>query len=134
VGFLHGSRAILEAAEAVKQAIAPFEELKARVDVLPLYRDVSPEIQERVLAVKQPGDPTIRVIISSNMAETSLTISGLVHVVDSGLIKMTEYDWLTGKSTLLPYTHSQAAADNAGPGGAHPTGPGLVSLHGGTIQ
>lgn len=107
VGFLHGAAAIDECARILKDEVAQFSEMADRVDVLRLYRDVKDK--EQGLAINDKKDKSrTRVIISSNMAETSLTIDGIVHVVDSGIIKMTRWHSDTEKESLDPITHSKA--------------------------
>jgi HrpA-like RNA helicase len=107
VGFLHGAAAIDECARILKEQVAQYSEMAAIVDVLRLYRDVPDK--EQGLAIDDKKDKRrTRVIISSNMAETSLTIDGIVHVVDSGIIKMTRWDPVAEKESLDPITHSKA--------------------------
>ena len=54
--------------------------------ILPLYANLPPHEQNRVF-VKAPSENIRKVIVSTNIAETSVTISGVRFVVDSGLVK-----------------------------------------------
>ncbi len=88
--------------------------------VLPLHGDLAPEQQDEAVA---PGGGR-RVIVATNVAETSITIEGVRLVVDSGLARIARYDPYRGLDTLLVERISRAAADQRA-GRAGRTGPGL---------
>lgn len=71
--------------------------------ILPLYGELSPEEQERIF---KPGK-TRKVIVSTNIAETSVTIPSVRIVIDSGLINQTEFDAQSGIQSLSQTLHSQ---------------------------
>lgn len=75
--------------------------------VLPLYGDLPAQRQNQVM------EPTVRrkVIVATNIAETSLTISGVRHVVDSGLARVKRFDPARGFNTLFTEAISRDAAD-----------------------
>jgi ATP-dependent helicase HrpB len=68
------------------------------IEILPLFGELSPEEQERALA----DDPRLprRVILATNIAETSLTLPRIKSVVDSGLVRRAVFDPVTGMSRL----------------------------------
>ncbi|ACO70016.1 hypothetical protein MICPUN_97967 [Micromonas commoda] len=68
------------------------------MQVLPLYAALSPELQARVFAPPPAG--CRRVVVATNLAETSLTVPGVVFVVDPGFTKQNEYDPTTGMDSL----------------------------------
>jgi ATP-dependent helicase HrpA len=90
-------------------------ELRARADagalrhtfVQPLYARLSAAEQGKVFA----SIPQRRVILATNVAETSLTIPGIVYVVDAGLARVSRYDARTGITRLPIEGISQASAD-----------------------
>ena len=83
-------------------------------DVFPLYGSLAPEQQNR--AVERGDIP--RVIVSTNVAETSLTIEGVRTVVDSGLVRRSGWDPYRGMDTLHLVKISKAsAAQRAGRAG-----------------
>jgi ATP-dependent helicase HrpB len=90
-------------------------------DVFPLYGALAPEAQDRVL---QPGKRP-RVILSTNIAETSLTVPGIVAVIDSGFHKLPFYDPSEGANRLVLKMISKASADQRA-GRAGRLGPGKV--------
>jgi ATP-dependent helicase HrpB len=99
-------------------------QLQGRVDaeVLPLYGALSPAEQDAALQII-PGRR--RVVVATDVAETSLTVDGIGTVVDSGLARRPSYDPATGLSKLLTTDHSQAsAAQRAGRAGR--LGPGVA--------
>jgi len=108
LGFLHGKREIEKACESIETYLATHHpELAARTDVYPYHAEVDRDIARK--ATEKKSDPSRRrVVIASNAAETSLTIEGLVHVVESGFIKQTQWDPVLEQAPLLPVVHSQA--------------------------
>eukprot|EP00762_Andalucia_godoyi_P002115 ANDGO_02553.mRNA.1 ATP-dependent RNA helicase dhx8 len=82
----------------------------ARLKIVPcaLYAALPSELQMRVFAPVAPGYR--KVIIATNIAETSVTITGVRYVVDSGFVKARTYFARTGLDTLLTVPISRAAA------------------------
>ncbi|VDM57221.1 unnamed protein product [Angiostrongylus costaricensis] len=76
---------------------------------LPLYSLLSSEKQRRVF--QPPPDGSRMCVIATNVAETSLTISGIKYVVDSGFEKRRLYDPVTGVSQFVVARISKASAD-----------------------
>ncbi len=99
------------------------QELRSRLSgdiaVLPLHGELPSEQQDA--AVSPAAAP--RVIVSTNVAETSLTIEGVTLVVDSGLARIAKHDPYRGINTLLVGKISRAAADQRA-GRAGRTAPG----------
>jgi ATP-dependent helicase HrpB len=89
--------------------------------VLPLYGSLSAEQQDRAIG----RSSTRRVIVSTNIAETSLTVPGVTAVVDSGLQKVARYDAERGIDTLETERVTADAADQRA-GRAGREAPGLV--------
>jgi ATP-dependent helicase HrpA len=99
--FLPGERAIREIAEALRKRHLP------NTEVLPLYARLSAGEQERVF--KPHG--ARRIVLSTNVAETSLTVPGVRYVVDTGLARISRYD-VRRKVQRLPIERvSQASAN-----------------------
>jgi ATP-dependent helicase HrpB len=110
LAFLPGVREIRRASER----LAGFD-----VDVVPLYGDLPPEVQDRALA---PG-PRRRVVLATNVAETSVTVPGVRIVVDGGLARRPRRDPGTGLDRLDTVAISRASADQRA-GRAGRTAPG----------
>ena len=107
--FLPGAAEIRLAAETVK-ALAP----KAGLLVLPLHGDLPAAAQARVL---QPS-PRRKVILATNVAETSLTIPGIAAVVDSGLARLAGHSAWSGLPVLsLAKVSRTSAIQRAGRAG-----------------
>jgi ATP-dependent helicase HrpB len=87
---------------------------------LPLHGELPPEAQDR--AVARSGDR--KIIVSTNVAETSLTIDGVTAVIDSGLARTARFDPARGINTLLVEKISAASADQRA-GRAGRTAPGI---------
>jgi ATP-dependent helicase HrpB len=77
-------------------------------EILPLYGDLPPAKQD--LAVTR-REGVRRAIVSTNVAETSLTIEGVTGVIDAGLVREAAYDRARGFDTLLVKKISRASAD-----------------------
>jgi ATP-dependent helicase HrpB len=104
--------AFLPGAGEIRRALAMLEgmpEVKGSVVLLPLYGELPPAEQARVLA-PDPGGRR-RVVLATNIAETSLTLPGVRAVVDSGLVRRAAFDPVTGMSRLETRRISRAAAD-----------------------
>lgn len=87
--------------------------------ILPLHGELPPSEQDRAV---ERGGPQ-RVIVSTNVAETSLTIDGVTLVVDAGLARIAKFDAQRGIDTLLIEKISRASADQRA-GRAGRTAPG----------
>ena len=113
--FMPGAFEILKTMEALgrEKALKDF-------DILPLHGELPPNQQDAAVA----SGGRRRVVVSTNVAETSLTIDGVRVVIDSGLARTASYDPNRGINTLTVQTISRASADQRA-GRAGRTGPGL---------
>lgn len=90
------------------------------IDILPLFGELSPKEQDRAVS---PGDRP-KIVVATNVAETSLTIDGVKLVIDSGLARMADFDTRRGINTLTIQKISQSSADQRA-GRAGRTAPGV---------
>ncbi|MGB0793255.1 MAG: ATP-dependent helicase HrpB [Opitutales bacterium] len=88
--------------------------------VLPLHGELSAEAQDRAVL---PG-ARAKVIVATNVAETSITIEGIRVVIDGGLARIARYDARRGINSILVEPISRASAEQRS-GRAGRTGPGL---------
>jgi ATP-dependent helicase HrpB len=102
--FLPGAREIRRVRSLLERS-----GVASQVRVLPLYGDLGAEEQEAALAPGPSG--TRRVVLATNIAETSLTIEGVRVVVDSGLVRRQRFDPATGMSRLETRRISRASAE-----------------------
>lgn len=102
--FLPGGSEIRRCQEDLAELIPLFA-----IDVLPLHGDLPLVEQRRVVAPRDPSAPR-RVILATNIAETSLTIDGVTVVIDSGLQRQAGYAHWSGLPTLKVVPISRAAA------------------------
>lgn len=115
--FLSGEMAIRNCiAELARQPYA------AELHLLPLYGRLSREEQERVFDPAPAGKR--KVVVSTNIAETSVTIDGITSVIDAGLAKLNYYNPRTATSSLVEGPISRASA-NQRKGRAGRTQPGI---------
>jgi ATP-dependent helicase HrpB len=105
--------------ERAREALAPLAAAQG-LAVLPLYGDLPPERQDEVLR----RGPRRKVVLATNVAETSITIDGVEAVVDSGLVRRLRYDPSTGLDRLELGRVSRASADQRA-GRAGRQGPGV---------
>ncbi len=101
--FLPGEREIREAADHLRKHLA-----NGRVvaEVLPLFARLSQQEQDRVF---QTGNGR-RIVLATNVAETSLTVPGIRYVVDTGLARVKRYSYRNKVEQLQVEKISQAAA------------------------
>jgi ATP-dependent helicase HrpB len=114
LAFLPGLREIRQTADALESLTAE------GVAVLPLHGDLPPEQQDRAL---QKLDRR-KVVLATNVAETSVTVEGVTAVVDTGLARQMEFDASVGMDRLRLAPVSRASADQRA-GRAGRTQPGV---------
>ena len=112
LGFLHGKKEIEDCVEQIRKAISHRKDIK----LFPLYTELGKEKIDKACAefkesdkVKVDGKWILprRVLIATNIAETSLTIKDIAHVIDSGLIKQSEWNPITCRQELRTRFHSK---------------------------
>mmetsp|Transcript_24015 Transcript_24015/g.23933 ORF Transcript_24015/g.23933 Transcript_24015/m.23933 type:complete len:92 (+) Transcript_24015:112-387(+) len=89
--------------------------------IRPIYSSLPSELQAQIFEPTPPG--ARKLVLATNIAETSLTIDGIIYVIDTGFVKMTSYDPKSGTESLVVTPVSKAAA-NQRAGRAGRTGPG----------
>ncbi len=88
--------------------------VSSEVEILPLYSTLSKIEQDRAITKAK----TRKIILSTNIAQTSLTIDGIKIVIDSGLEKLSRYNYATGMNHLeLNFISSDSATQRAGRAG-----------------
>ncbi|TNF61762.1 MAG: ATP-dependent RNA helicase HrpA [Burkholderiales bacterium] len=104
--FLPGEREIREAADHLRRHLSHHPVLRS-AEVLPLFARLSQAEQERVF---QPHGPR-RIVLATNVAETSLTVPGIRYVIDAGTARVKRYSLRQKVEQLLVEPVSQAAAN-----------------------
>ncbi len=99
--FLPGEREIRETAEALRKRHPP------HVEILPLYARLSAQEQERIFH----STNTRRIVLATNVAETSLTVPGIRFVVDTGIARVKRYSYRNKVEQLQIEPISQASAN-----------------------
>ncbi|GAA4188286.1 ATP-dependent RNA helicase HrpA [Microbacterium oryzae] len=120
--FLPGEAEIRDAADAVRGA---FRSQTAPVEVLPLYGRLSSAEQHRVFERSTVAGLKRRVILATNVAETSLTVPGIKYVVDTGTARISRYSNRAKVQRLPIEAVSQASAQQRS-GRAGRTSPGIA--------
>ncbi len=100
--FLSGEREIRDTADLLAG--------RDRLEVLPLYSRLSAAEQHRVFA-RPAGSYTRRVVLATNVAETSLTVPGIRYVIDPGTARISRYSYRTKVQRLPIEPISQASAN-----------------------
>ena len=116
LAFLPGAAEIRKAARACDRVAA-----RAGLEILPLHGDLSPAEQDRAVAPSSRR----KLILSTNVAESSITIEGVTAVIDSGLARVAADSPWSGLPSLKITRISKASA-NQRAGRAGRTGPGSV--------
>ena len=99
--FLPGEREIREAADHLRKHHPP------GVDVLPLFARLSPQEQDKIF---EPHGAR-RIVLATNVAETSLTVPGIRYVIDPGLARVKRYSYRNKVEQLQVEAISQSAAN-----------------------
>jgi len=102
--FLPGEQEIKACANALRS-----KKYYKHLQVQLLYARMRNEEQKAVFLPTEKNKT--KIILTTNIAETSITIEGIVHVIDSGIVKLNFYDGKKHTSTLLTSSISQASAD-----------------------
>jgi len=101
--FLSGEREIRDTADLLAG--------RERLEVLPLYSRLSAAEQHRVFERRSASSYTRRVVLATNVAETSLTVPGIKYVIDPGTARISRYSYRTKVQRLPIEPISQASAN-----------------------
>ena len=116
--FLPGQREISSVARGLADAL---EHSAEPLQIAPLYGGLS--LERQLQALLPAPDGKRKIVLSTNLAETSLTIEGITVVVDSGLVREAAFDPATGMTRLATRRISRASAEQR-KGRAGRQGPG----------
>lgn len=118
--FMTGQEDIEATCELVDERLKMLND-PPKLSILPIYSQMPAEQQAKIFERAPPG--VRKVVVATNIAETSLTVDGIMFVVDSGYSKLKVYNPRMGMDTLQITPISQANA-NQRSGRAGRTGPG----------
>ncbi len=104
--FLPGEREIREAADHLRKHLS-HQVLMRNAEVLPLFARLSPAEQDRIF----DGHTGRRIVLATNVAETSLTVPGIRYVIDAGTARVKRYSFRSKVEQLMVEPISQAAAN-----------------------
>ncbi len=104
--FLPGEREIREAADHLRKHLQHSPVLRS-AEVLPLFSRLSQAEQDRIF----DGHTGRRIVLATNVAETSLTVPGIRYVIDAGTARVKRYSFRSKVEQLLVEPISQAAAN-----------------------
>lgn len=119
--FLTGQEEIDTACEILFERMKALGPSVPDLVILPVYSQLPIEMQSRIFDPAPPGSR--KVVIATNIAETSITIDQIYYVIDPGFVKQNAYDPKLGMDSLVVTPISQAQA-NQRAGRAGRTGPG----------
>ncbi|KAG8742604.1 DEAH-box ATP-dependent RNA helicase prp22 [Ceratobasidium sp. 414] len=119
--FLTGQEEIDTACQILYERMKALGPQVPELLILPVYSALPSEMQSKIFEPAPAG--TRKVVIATNIAETSITIDGIYYVVDPGFVKQNAYDPRLGMDSLVVTPISQAQA-NQRSGRAGRTGPG----------
>lgn len=125
--FLTGQEEIDEACKRIQREIDNMGPDIGEMKCIPLYSTLPPNLQQRIFEQAPPNKPNgavgRKVVVSTNLAETSLTIDGVVFVIDPGFAKQKVYNPRIRVESLLVTAISKASAQQRA-GRAGRTKPG----------
>ncbi|WFD18925.1 RNA helicase [Malassezia caprae] len=119
--FLTGQEEIDTSCEILYERMRALGPSVPELIILPVYSALPSEMQSRIFEPAPPG--ARKVVLATNIAETSITIDGIYYVVDPGFVKQNAYDPRLGMDSLVVTPISQAQARQRC-GRAGRTGPG----------
>ena len=107
--FLTGQEEIESATEMITERVRALGKKIRELIVLPIYSNLPSDMQIKIF---EPTPPNARkVILATNIAETSLTIDGIIYVIDPGFCKQKSYNARTGMESLIVTPISKASAN-----------------------
>ena len=119
--FLTGQEEIEAAEQNLQETARKLGSKVPEMVICPIYASLPSELQSKIF---EPTPPSARkVVLATNIAETSLTIDGIVYVIDPGFVKENVYNARTGMESLVVTPCSRASA-NQRSGRAGRVGPG----------
>mmetsp|Transcript_9253 Transcript_9253/g.15203 ORF Transcript_9253/g.15203 Transcript_9253/m.15203 type:complete len:1053 (-) Transcript_9253:255-3413(-) len=107
--FLTGQEEIETAAETLRTRTANMGTKIAELIIAPIYSTLPSDMQAKIFEKTPPG--ARKVVIATNIAETSLTIDGIIYVIDPGFCKMKSFSPRTGMESLIVTPISKASAN-----------------------
>lgn len=119
--FLTGQEEIDTASEILFERMKALGPMVPELIILPVYSALPSEMQSKIFEPAPPGSR--KVVLATNIAETSITIDGIFYVIDPGFVKQNTYDPKLGMDALIVVPISQAQARQRA-GRAGRTGPG----------
>lgn len=119
--FLTGQDEIDAAQESLEETARALGNKVAEMMICPIYANLPTEMQARIFEPTPPG--ARKVVLATNIAETSITIDGVVYVIDPGFVKQNSYNPRTSMESLVVVPCSRAAAGQRA-GRAGRVGPG----------
>lgn len=119
--FLTGQEEIESLQESLIEATEKMISLMDELIICPIYANLPYDLQKKIF---EPTPPNARkVVLATNIAETSITIDGIQYVIDCGYVKENVYNPSTGMDSLIVVPCSKASADQRA-GRAGRVGPG----------
>ncbi|KXZ53668.1 hypothetical protein GPECTOR_6g585 [Gonium pectorale] len=107
--FLTGQEEIEAMEELLRQRMRGKGTRLAEMIICPIYANLPSELQAKIFEPTPPG--ARKVVLATNIAETSLTIDGIKYVVDPGFAKQNSYNPRTGMESLVVTPVSKASAN-----------------------
>lgn len=118
--FLTGQDEIETMQESLEEAAIKLD-CKDELIICPIYANLPPDQQQKIF---EPTPPKARkIVLATNIAETSITIDGVSYVIDPGYVKENVFNPITGMESLVVVPCSRASADQRA-GRAGRVGPG----------
>uniref|UniRef100_A0A8C6TIN9 RNA helicase n=1 Tax=Neogobius melanostomus TaxID=47308 RepID=A0A8C6TIN9_9GOBI len=107
--FLTGQEEIEACCEMLQERCRRLGSKIAELVVLPIYANLPSDMQAKIFSPTPPG--ARKVVVATNIAETSLTIDGIIYVIDPGFCKQKSYNARTGMESLIVTPCSRASAN-----------------------
>ncbi|XP_064405869.1 pre-mRNA-splicing factor ATP-dependent RNA helicase DHX16-like [Halichondria panicea] len=106
--FLTGQEEIEGANEMLKERTSKLGSKIAELLILPIYANLPSDMQAKIFEPTPPG--ARKVVLATNIAETSLTIDGIIYIIDPGFCKQNCYNPRTGMESLVIVPCSKASS------------------------